>query len=94
MNIVIIFCIYYFIIIILFTFIYYYLSDDHFYIDSQLIYSNKLDLIDYINFSVNIQSTVGLPSIRGKTQIARIIITIQQLLLVFSIFVVYYYHNN
>ncbi len=80
------FLIYNIIIIIIFTCIYYYLSTDHFYIDYNLIENSEISLIDYINLSVTIQSTVGLPSIKAKTRICRFFVTLQQALLVFSIY--------
>ena len=76
-------------IIILFTIIYYYLSDKHFELNSLLIENNEITIIDYINLSITIQSTIGLPAIRAKTFLARLIITIQQLLLIIMVYSVF-----
>ena len=70
----------------IFTCIYYYLSEENFYIDYNLVENYQISLIDYLNLSVTIQSTVGLPSIKAKTKICRFFVTLQQLLLVFSIY--------
>ena len=80
------FLIYNLTIIMIFTCIYYYLSEENFYIDYNLVENYQISLIDYLNLSVTIQSTVGLPSIKAKTKICRFFVTLQQLLLVFSIY--------
>jgi hypothetical protein len=84
-----IFIIYNIFIIIFFTFIYYLLSDKHFHIENDLIENNKITIIDCFNLSVTIQSTVGLPSIKAKTKFARMIITIQQLLLLVALYTIF-----
>jgi hypothetical protein len=89
MKIKYIFLIYNIFIIILFTIIYYYLSDKHFRIEDGLVENNKITIIDCFNLSVTIQSTVGLPSIKAKTKLARIVITIQQLLLLIALYSVF-----
>jgi hypothetical protein len=80
------FIIYNLIIIMIFTFIYYYLSEKHFYIDTKLVQDDKISLIDYLNLSITIQSTVGLPCIKPNTFLSRTFVTIQQLLLVISLY--------
>ncbi len=85
-NIKIYFIIYNILIIMMFTCIYYYLSDEHFYIDNNLIEDNKISIVDCLNLSITIQSTVGLPSIKAKTKLCRLFVTIQQLLLIMSIY--------
>ena len=89
MNNKVIFLIYNIIIIIVFTYIYYYLSADHFYIDYNLVEDDQISLIDCVNLSVTIQSTVGLPSIKAKTKLCRFIVTLQQALLVISLYAVF-----
>ena len=94
MNIKYKFIIYNISIIIIFTIIYYYLGDEHFYIESELVKDNKITIIDCINLSVTIQSTVGLPAIKAKTRLSRLIVTIQQILLlliIYTIFIQIYY---
>ena len=88
-NIKLIFLIYNILIIIIFTCIYYYLSDKHFHIEYDLVEDNKISLIDCINLSVTIQSTVGLPSIKAKTKLCRFFVTLQQLLLIISIYTLF-----
>jgi hypothetical protein len=72
--------------LIVFTCIYWYLSHTHF--------SSSMDsddgiptLLDYFNLSVTIQSSVGLPSMKSKTQLSKFFITLQQLLTIFSSFI-------
>ena len=84
-----IFIIYNIFIIILFTFIYYLLSDKHFHIENNLVENNKITIVDYFNLSITIQSTVGLPSIKAKTKLARTIVTIQQLLLLIALYTLF-----
>jgi hypothetical protein len=84
-----IFLIYNIIIIIVFTYIYYHLSEEHFYIDYNLEEENQKSLIDCVNLSVTIQSTVGLPSIKAKTKLCRFVVTLQQALLVISLYALF-----
>uniref|UniRef100_A0A6C0BA85 Potassium channel domain-containing protein n=1 Tax=viral metagenome TaxID=1070528 RepID=A0A6C0BA85_9ZZZZ len=81
--------------LIVFTTIYWYLSKKHF--------SNSIDtdngiptLLDYFNLSVTIQSTVGLPSMTSKTQLSKFFITLQQLLTIFSYFIllIWFYEKD
>lgn len=81
-------------VIIIFTCIYYFLSDEHFFIESHLLESKNIPFIDYLNLSITIQSTVGLPAIRARTNLARTVATIQQILLVFSIYIMVLIYSN
>ena len=85
------FLIYNILVIMIFTCIYYNLSSDHFYIDYNLVENYQISLIDYLNLSVTIQSTVGLPSIKAKTKICRFFVTLQQVLLILSIYGLFIY---
>lgn len=83
----VIFVIYNIIVIITFACIYYYLSEEHFYIEKNLVQNDKVSIFEYINLSITIQSTVGLPAIRAKTELSRIFVTVQQILMIFSIYI-------
>ena len=89
-NIKLIFIIYNITIIIIFSLIYYYLSEKHFHVDYDLVENKKISYIDCINLSITIQSTVGLPSIKAKTKLCMIFVTLQQFLLIVSLYTVFF----
>ena len=57
---------------------------------------DKLTFIDYLFYSVTIQSSVGLPDITALSDLAKILALIQQLILMSSAFIllkVFYYRK-
>lgn len=52
--------------------------------------SDKLTYIDYLFYSVTIQSGVGLPDVTALSDLAKIFVLIQQLILMGSAFILVY----
>ena len=79
------------IVIIIFSIIYASLSPHNF---EALKPKDKLSYIDYLFYSVTIQSGVGLPDITALSDLAKILTIIQQLILIGSAFILLSFFFN
>ena len=75
-------------VIILFSIIYASISPSNF---EPLKKEDKLTYIDYLFYSVTIQSGVGLPDITALSDLAKLLTIIQQVILIGSTFFWYHY---
>lgn len=72
------------IIIIIFAIIYAYIGSNNF----KRVNKQKLTYLDYLFYSVTIQTGVGLPDITAISNIAKILALIQQLILMASAYII------
>ena len=79
------------IVIIIFSIIYASISPHNF---EALKSKDKLNYIDYLFYSVTIQSGVGLPDITALTDLAKILTIIQQIILIGSAFILLSFFFN
>ena len=75
------------IIIIIFSIIYANILPDNF---EPLNPKDKLTYIDYLFYSVTVQSGVGLPDITALSDLAKMLVLIQQLILMGTTFILIY----
>jgi len=74
-------------IVIIFSIIYAHISPDNF---EPLNIKDKLTYIDFLFYSVTIQSGIGLPDVTALSDLAKILVLIQQLILMGSAFILVY----
>jgi len=73
--------------IIIFSIIYTNISPNNF---QPLNPNDKLTFVDYLYYSVTIQSGVGLPDVTALSDLAKILAIIQQLILISTAFILVY----
>lgn len=50
--------------------------------------SDKLTYVDYLFYAITVQTSVGLPDVTALSDLAKILVSIQQLILMGSVFII------